>query len=189
LSAGLANQTLVNSASSSSTASSPPNSLENQTSDPVLSPTLPEQEISATLNQDQIRELIKEDRELSEKNRALLESTQGIRAHINRDQLELGAVISVADVPLDLLNPQKRKLAEKILQSNPALRNQSVYVALAGNYKVENGKIKINSNTQVSVGNMRFSLSEISQRSGISQTQLERLLNEQLNTQLRALQR
>lgn len=186
---GLDNQTLLNPAPSGSTTSAAANSPANRSFDPSVSPQLPKRDLNVTLNQNQIRELVGEDRELSEKNRALLESTQGVRANINPDQLELGAVVSVADVPLHLLSPQKRSLAEKVLQSNPALRNRSVYVALEGNYEVENGKIKINGNTQVSVGNMRFSLREVSQRSGVSQTQIERLINEQINSQLRYLQR
>jgi hypothetical protein len=180
-SAGLSQQTLVD-------ATPQTNSPATPRFDPKLSPTLPKRDINVTLNQGQIRQIIGEDRELSEKNRAFLESTQGVRANINQDQLQLGAVVSVSDLPLDVLDSQKRRLAEKVLQSNPALRSRSVYVSLDSNYEIENGQIQINGNTQVSVGNMRFSLQEISQRSGVSQSQIERLINQQLNRQLRYLQ-
>jgi hypothetical protein len=62
------------------------------------------------------------------------------------------------------------------------LENKEIYLGLTGKPKIENGQLLLDDNTQVKLGNLSFSISEISQRLGIPQETLQQKLRLSLQT-------
>jgi hypothetical protein len=68
----------------------------------------------------------------------------------------------------------------KVLEAFPLLENKEVYIGLSGKPRIENGQLKLDKDTKIKIGNLSLSLSEVSQRLGIPQEEIEQKINQSL---------
>jgi hypothetical protein len=109
-----------------------------------------------------------------------LPATEGFKAEVKAGKVELGAVVNLGAIPVDALTPPERKIYDRALTTFPFLKDRKVYMALDGQPQVDQGKLKFDSETQVKLGNLNLSLSQMADRLGLPVDRLERQLVLQL---------
>ncbi len=107
----------------------------------------------------------------------ILNATSGLQTAVKDGVLETGAVINLTNIPRDKLATSETKALDKVVKTFPMLENKDIYIGLSGKPKIENGQLRLDENTQVKMGNLSLSLSELSQRLGIPQEQLKQKLS------------
>ncbi|MBD2040027.1 hypothetical protein [Microcoleus sp. FACHB-672] len=111
----------------------------------------------------------------------LLESAEGFKTTIKNGAIEAGVVLNISQIPTDQLAAGERTAFNKAIQTFPFMENRQVYLALEGKPSLEQGTLKFDDNTKVKVGNLSMTLSELSQKLGIPQEQLNQKINLELS--------
>jgi len=98
----------------------------------------------------------------------------GFQVNLDKDRLRGGAVIRIADLPLDQLNPQEQRLVQQTMELLPALRHRQLYIGVEGQPIVQGGRLRFDEDAQVRLGNLKLPLRDAAARLGVSQSDLER---------------
>jgi hypothetical protein len=149
--------------------SSPTTSTEEETSR--------EKNVEIELSNREVNELVMTTIAEQTRHSKVLANIPSFHTTIKDGSLESGTVINLANLPENQIPESERAALEKVLKAFPALENKNVYVGISGKPQIEKGQLKWDDNTKVKLGKLSFSLSELSQRLGISQEQLEQNLN------------
>lgn len=107
----------------------------------------------------------------------ILSATSGVQTNIKDGVLESGTVVNLANLRREQLSSNTTEALDKAIKMFPTLENKDIYLGISGRPKIENGQLKLDENTQVKLGNLSFSLVELSQRLGISQEKLAEKLS------------
>ncbi|NCJ05402.1 hypothetical protein GS597_02505 [Synechococcales cyanobacterium C] len=101
---------------------------------------------------------------------------KGIETQIKQDRLKSGAVVNMGELPLEQLPERYQQMAKGVFSTFPALKNREVYVGIEGQPRLENGRLVLDDQTRIKVGNISLSQQEVSRRLGLSPAELNRLL-------------
>ena len=110
----------------------------------------------------------------------VLANAQGFHTTIQDGRMDSGAVVNFADIPKNKLAETEKHPVGKVLEAFPLLENKEVYIGLSGKPRIENGQLKLDKDTKIKIGNLSLSLSEVSQKLGIPQEEIEQKLNHSL---------
>lgn len=116
---------------------------------------------------------------------SLITSTPGLNTTIQDGILEIGTVINLANLSQNKLSEREIAALDKAMTTLPFLEKQKIYVAISGQPKIEDGKVKLDKTTKIKLGNLSLSVPELAQRLGISQRKIEQNLH--LSLQLKNL--
>lgn len=149
----------------------------------------PDQAVNVTLAPQEFNQLIQSELSQQLRSRKLSQIAPHIQSNITNNQLEIGTVINPQKLEKVDLPRHQQAIVNKVVTSFPQLKNQDIYIGITGQPKLENGQLILPNDSQVRVGNLNFTLPEISKRLGVSPQRLQQSLNlniDQLN--LRDLQ-
>lgn len=138
---------------------------------------------SVELNGEQLNQLIVQAITQHPAGQTLLERSQGFQTTIADGRLKTGAVIRLADLPLDQLNPEERAWIQQTISIVPGLANQQMFLGIEGNPAVQDGQLRLGDAVSVKVGGMSLPLSAIAQQFGLSSSDLEQVINQGLQAQ------
>lgn len=142
---------------------------------------LDDSQIEMALNETDLNQLIQEKLSQSPEAAPLLEATEGLRANIEDNRLQAGAVVNLADLPIQDLPADSQQTLQQALALLPMLQNQAVYIGIDGNPKIENGQLVLGDDTRLQAGNVQFSLAEVARITGLSPAQLTEKINTALS--------
>ena len=108
-------------------------------------------------------------------------AVKGVNTTIKDGKVESGAVVNLAEVPLERLSAGERSTIAKLIAAFPDLNQRPVYIGIEGKPIVQNGQIRLDSNTRLRLGDLSFTPSEIAQRLGVSEDKVRRQLELELN--------
>jgi hypothetical protein len=153
------------------------NSLSQVTNNSTSQEISPKKHVEVELSNQEVNELVMT--KIAEETGQSKVLATALKNHttIKEGVLESGAVVNLAELPKDKLNQKEVASLEKVLKTFPFLVNQEIYVAILGKPQVANGQVKWDDNTKIKLGNLNLSISELAQRLGIPQEQLEHKLN------------
>ncbi|TPV94967.1 MAG: hypothetical protein B7733_12470 [Myxococcales bacterium FL481] len=114
------------------------------------------------------------------KNPAWREAVRGSRATFEDGTLEAGVVISLDKLPRRSLSANDRKTIDRALKAFPALRKREVYVGLEDRTVTRDGILQLGSSTKIRVGQLRYPLSTVAKRLGLSAPSIRRQINREL---------
>ena len=119
--------------------------------------------------------------ELTRKAAAKLGSAvKGVNTTIKDGKVESGAVVNLAEVPLGQLSPRERSTIANMMAAFPDLNQRTVYIGIEGQPIVQDGQVRLDSNTRLRLGDLSFTPAEIAQRLGVSEQQVRQQLELQL---------
>lgn len=107
----------------------------------------------------------------------VLSAVQAIKTDIENSQLRTGVVVNTRTFPLDQLPPATQELVKNILKQAPALQNREIYLGIEGKPRLENGRLVLDDQTRLLVGNLRLTKVDLIDRFGIAPQTLERVLS------------
>ena len=142
---------------------------------------LNDSQIEMALNETDLNQLIQEKLSQSPEAAPLLAATEGLRANIENSRLQAGAVVNLADLPIQDLPADSQQTLQQALALLPMLQNQAVYIGIDGNPKIENGQLVLGDDTRLQAGNVQFSLAEVARMTGLSPAQLTEKINTALS--------
>ncbi|MEB3308646.1 MAG: hypothetical protein VKJ02_00265 [Snowella sp.] len=149
----------------------------------------PNEAVSVTLKSQEFNQLVQSELSQQLRSRKLSNLAPQIQSNIENNQLEIGTVINPQKLEAVNLPRHQQAIINRVVTSFPQLKNQEIYIGITGQPKFENGQLILPNDSKVRVGNLNFTLPEISKRLGVSPQRLQQSLNlniDQLN--LRALQ-
>lgn len=111
------------------------------------------------------------------KNNQISPGIKSVNTKINQEQIETGIVINLSQIPTDKLSEQEKTALTNITQTFPMIANRDVYIAIVGKPTIENGKLKLDENTQIKIGNLSMKVSDIATQLGMDQDKFKKELN------------
>ncbi|MBE9129746.1 MULTISPECIES: hypothetical protein [unclassified Coleofasciculus] len=72
---------------------------------------------------------------------------------------------------------RKEATLERAIAAFPVLKERDVYVGISAKPRIENGRLKLDDGTEIKVGNLRLTLSQLAQRLDVPPEKLEQSLN------------
>lgn len=141
---------------------------------------LSDRQIEITFTETELNQLIQQELSQTPETASLLESTQGLKANIEDDQLQAGVVVNPAELPIQDLPAETQDSLQQALDSLPFATNRELYIGITGNPRIENGQLVLGDDTRLQVGNVQLSTADVARMLGLSPAQL----TEQINTAL-----
>lgn len=120
-----------------------------------------------TLNEQELNELMVVAANKSERAKPFLEGVQGIKTEIKKDKIKSEVVLNLSQVNRENLHASQLKVIDQLSAQFPSIAQDDLLLTLKGKPQVIEGRLKLESDTQVSIGGIQTSLGEISQRLGI----------------------
>ncbi|MBE9177070.1 hypothetical protein IQ268_00585 [Oculatella sp. LEGE 06141] len=102
----------------------------------------------------------------------LLAGAKGFNTTIEGDQLRTGAVVNLADISPNQLQPREREFLQRLTDTFPDLVDREIYVGLEGQPTVANDVLMLDDSTTIQIGELKFPLAEVANRLGISEQEL-----------------
>ncbi len=112
----------------------------------------------------------------------ILEAAQNINTAIKKGRIESGAVINLANLPLEALPAEGRQAVEQLTQTFPFLANRDVYVGIEGKPRIVDGALSLD-DTHVRLGQLKLPVGSVAKQLGLSQNDIERQINNLLSQQ------
>jgi hypothetical protein len=107
----------------------------------------------------------------------LSQAVKGSNTTIKNGKIESGAVLSLSEIPVDQLKANEKEALQKAIKTFPALKNKEVYVGIEGKPRAENGQLAFDDNTSIKLGNLSFTVLELSNRLGVPKESVEKAIN------------
>jgi len=116
------------------------------------------------------------------------EPAANFSATVQNGRLETGTVVNLSDLPLEELDERDRDRVERILSLVPGASGRDLFVGLETSPQVKDGRLELDGNTAVRLGQLRLPLNVVAQQFGISVDDLESELTEALQREGIALE-
>ncbi len=110
----------------------------------------------------------------------VMAAVKAMNTEIEAGQLKTGIVIDTSALPLDQLSSEYRATVDGLLESFPVLQDREIYVGVEGKPRLQRGKVILGEDTQLVVGNIRFSYADIRDRINLPPDLLDKTVNLQL---------
>jgi hypothetical protein len=115
----------------------------------------------------------------SDKSR-LAQAVVSTKTQIENGTISTGAVIDLREIPFNELQKGEQILVSQLLSILPILRYHPVYVELEGKPTLRNKQVSLDESTRVKLGNISFSLLDLSERFGFSEERLKQQVVQKL---------
>lgn len=112
----------------------------------------------------------------------ILDAAQNINTAIKKGRIESGAVINLANLPLEALPAEGKQAVEQLTQTFPFLANRDVYVGIEGKPKIVDGALSLD-DTHIKLGQLKLPVGSVAKQLGLSQNDIEQQINNLLSQQ------
>lgn len=129
--------------------------------------------VAITLSEPEVNQLILDGLAQVPEAQSVLQSAQGISTTIQGQRVRSGITLNPADLPTESLPPQ----AQRALEMATLFGSQSLYVGIEGRLGVENGRLVLGDDTQVQVGRINLTLTDLERATGMSADQISQTLS------------
>ncbi|NJK40741.1 MAG: hypothetical protein HC934_04115 [Acaryochloridaceae cyanobacterium SU_2_1] len=107
----------------------------------------------------------------------LLSAVKALKTDIEDNQIRTGVVVDTRTFPLNQLPAAHQEVVKQVLQQTPALQNREIYLGIEGQPRLENGRLVLDQETRLVLGNLRFTKADLIDRFGLSPQTLDRALS------------
>ena len=116
-------------------------------------------------------------------NKQIPAGVKGIRTSIRDGKIYTGGLVNLDKLARDGQPGSQVAQLSKITNKLPFLKDRDVYIGIVGTPTVEGSQIKFGEDTQVKVGNMNFTVSQLSENLGISPEKIRSAIDLKLQQQ------
>ncbi|GAB1542821.1 hypothetical protein NUACC21_54950 [Scytonema sp. NUACC21] len=110
----------------------------------------------------------------------LAQAVVSTKTQIENGKISAGAVIDLRAIPFNELQKGEQIAISKLLLAVPILKYHPVYVEVEGKPAIRNKQVSLDETTRIKLGNISFSLSDLSQRFGFSEERLNQQVAKKL---------
>ncbi len=105
---------------------------------------------------------------------------KGINTNIKDGKIHTGALVNLGQLAAEGQSDRRMTALSKITTQLPFLKDRDVYVGIVGKPVVEGSRIEFDEDTQIKVGNMNFTISQLAESLGVPPEKIQQALNLQL---------
>ncbi|WP_448599126.1 hypothetical protein [Thermoleptolyngbya sp.] len=111
----------------------------------------------------------------SPEGQALLQN--GFSTTVEDGKIKGGVVVNLSELPTEGLTEQERTALNRVLAFAPVLGRRGVYLGIEGSPTVQNGRLRLDENMSVKVGNLTLPASVVASQLGLSLNEVESRIN------------
>jgi hypothetical protein len=119
----------------------------------------------------------------SQTNKQVPAGIKGINTNIKDGKIHTGALVNLGRLAKDGQPGSQVAALSNLTDRLPFLKDRDVYIGLVGTPVVEGSKIKFDEDTQIKVGNMNFTISQLAENLGVSQEKIQQAIDLRLQQQ------
>ena len=120
-----------------------------------------------SLNEQEVNELLVVAANKSARTKPFLEGIQGIKTEIQPDNIKSQVVVNLSKVNRHKLHPSQQQMIDQLSRQIPSLAQDDLLLTFQGKPQVNDGKLKLDADTELSIGGIQTTLAELSQRLGL----------------------
>ncbi|MBT9314274.1 hypothetical protein [Leptothoe spongobia] len=140
-------------------------------------------QISVALDEPQLNQLINEAIFSQPQAAQILVNAKSFQTTLKSDLIETGAVLNLSELPRDGLPAEVQTGLDQLASAAPMLANRDIYIGIVARPQVQDGKLNLEEDMSLKLGQFTFPLADIEDQMGFSTNEVERRLNTLLNQQ------
>ncbi len=107
----------------------------------------------------------------------------GIRTNIKDGKIHAGGLVNLAQLAHNGKPGAQTAALNKLTDKLAFLKNRDVYIGIIGTPVIEGKQIKFGNNTEIKVGNMKFTISQLAKTLGVAPAKIQQMIDLQLQQQ------
>ena len=111
----------------------------------------------------------------------LAQAISNTNTQIKDGKISVGAVVDLKKIPLNELHTKKQSAIAQLLKI-PVIKEHPVYIELEGKPTIRHRQVNLDNTTRVKLGNLSFTLAELSEYLGIPQERLNQQISKEFKT-------
>lgn len=141
------------------------------------------QKVKIELSDRDINNLVVAKLAKSQLDRQIPVGIKGIKTNIKDGKIYTGAMVNLDQLTHNSKPGSQAAALSKLTDKLAFLKGRDVYVGIVGKPTVEGDRVKFAPDTQIKIGNMNFTLTQLAENLGISPAKLQQTLDLQLQQQ------
>jgi hypothetical protein len=113
----------------------------------------------------------------SQPNQQIPAGIKGINTNIKGGKIHTGALVNLDRLVRDGQPGSQIAALGKLTDKLPMLKNRDVYIGIVGKPVLKGSKIELDRDTQIKVGNMNFTISQLAENLGVSPDKVQRAID------------
>lgn len=116
----------------------------------------------------------------SQSNKQIPTGVKGVKTNIKGGKIHIGALVNLAQLAESSPPGGQAAALTKLTNKLTFLKNRDVYIGIVGKPIVESSKIKFSEDTEIKVGGMKFTISQLAKNLGVSPAKIQQMIDLQL---------
>lgn len=134
-------------------------------------------QVRLTLDEPQLNQLVNEAIAQQPQAAQILTNAQSLQTVLKRDRIETGTIINLSELPREGLPADMQAGLEQLMAVAPMLSNRDIYVGLIAHPQIQNGKISLDQDLRLSLGQFTLPMADVADQMGFSTSDIEQRLN------------
>ena len=119
----------------------------------------------------------------SRPNRQLPVGIEGIKTNIKDGKIYVGALVNLDRLAQGRTSSSQSAALGKITEKLTFLKDRNVYIGITGKPIIEDDRLKFAPDTQIKLGNMNFTISQLADNLGVDPAKIQQAIDLQLSQQ------
>jgi hypothetical protein len=141
------------------------------------------QKVDVKLNDRDLNNLVVAKLANSQINKQVPAGIKGIKTNIKDGKIHTGALVNLGQLAKDGEPGSQAAALSKLTERLPFLKDRDVYIGIVGKPVVEGSKIKFDDDTQIKIGNMKFTIAQLANNLGVSKEKIQQAIDLKLQQQ------
>jgi hypothetical protein len=141
------------------------------------------QKVTVKLSDRDLNNLVVAKLATSQPSKQLPVGITGIKTNIKDGKIHAGGLVNLGQLAHNGKPGAQTAALNKLTDKLTFLKNRDVYVGIVGTPIVEGKKIKFGDDTEIKVGNMKFTITQLADNLGVSPAKIQKMIDLQLQQQ------
>jgi hypothetical protein len=119
----------------------------------------------------------------SQLNKQIPSGISGVKTTIKDGKIRTGAMVNVDRLARDSEPGTQTAALSKLTEKLPFLKDRDVYIGIVGKPIVKDGRIKLDKDTQIKIGKVTFTVTQLAENLGVSEEKIQKAIELKLQQQ------
>lgn len=120
---------------------------------------------------------------VSQSNKQIPSGISGVNTTIKDGKIQTGALVNIDRLARDSEPGTQTAALSKLTEKLPFLKDRDVYIGIVGKPIVKEGRIKLGNDTQIKIGKVTFTVTQLAQNLGVSEAKIQQAIELKLQQQ------
>ncbi len=138
------------------------------------------QKIDVKLSDRDLNNLVIAKLATSQPNKQLPTAVKGVKTNIKDGKIHIGALVNLGQLAANGTPGSQTVALNKLTDKLTFLKDRDVFVGIVGTPIVDGSKVKFSEDTEIKVGGINFTISQLADNLGVSPTKIQQMIDLQL---------